>query len=351
LTGQPATFSEARSQAAKVSRRARAAVIALCALFVGAGGALCDEAPATSLADGRSGKIHFESVTPTGYFELARRTATQKAVVFGTLLLPAQPAGRVPAMVIAHGSGGVSDPREFWWARQFVGLGVAAFVVDSFAPRNIHQTATDQGQLSTAANVADALSALRLLATHPRIDPERIGIMGFSKGGQAAIYAALEPFRRAMVGDATRFALHVPLYPYCNDWMVSERTTGAPMLFLLGGRDDYTPAEPCRKYAEWFKSKGAAATVIVYRDAYHGFDTIGSPVSLAHVVTGRKCDGQLDLDRFKVTVRTTGQDITATARDYFRGCMGKGAMVGGDDEAKRRAPADVKAFVKSTFKL
>jgi dienelactone hydrolase len=316
-----------------------------------AAAASADEAPVGSLADGRSGKVYFESQTPSGYFALVRRQASPKAVVFGTLQLPDAPAGRVPAVVIAHGSGGVSDNREFWWARQFTGLGVAAFVVDSFTPRNIRSTATDQGQLSTAANVADALAALKLLATHPRIDPTRIGIVGFSKGGQVALYTALEPFRRAVVEDGTRFAAHVPLYPYCNDWMTTDRVTGGPMLFLLGGKDDYTPAEPCRKYADWFKSKGADATVVVYPDAYHGFDASGVPGIARDVVSGRNCDAAYDLDRFRITVRATGQDITASARDYFKSCFTKGAMFGGDGEARRRGPEDVKAFLKRAFKL
>jgi dienelactone hydrolase len=333
------------------TRVSGAVLTALAGLFAWVGHGACQEAPATSLADGRSGKIYFESVTPTGHFDLARRAADRKAVVFGTLLLPAEPAARVPAMVVAHGSSGVSDGREGWWARQLVSVGVATFVIDSFTPRGIRETATGRTPLSSAADTADALSALRLLATHPRIDPRRIGILGFSRGGSVALYAALEPFRRAVLGDAARFALHVSFYPYCNDWMVSERLSGAPMLLLLGGRDDYTPAEPCRKYAEWYRSKGAAATVVVYPDARHGFDAAGSPRELRDVVTGRGCDSLIDLDRFRITVRATGQDITATWRDYYRGCMSKGATVGGDDEAKRRAPADVKAFVRNVFKL
>src|SRR6185436_13242520 len=132
---------------------------------------------------------------------------------------------------------------------RLVKAGIAAFVVDSFTPRSIRQTATDQSQLSTAANVADALAALRLLATHPRLDPARIGVMGFSKGGQVALYTALEPFRKAVIADATRFAAHIPLYPYCNDWPVAAQLDGAPILMLLGGKDDYTPAAPCQDYA------------------------------------------------------------------------------------------------------
>jgi dienelactone hydrolase len=313
--------------------------------------AAAEDPPVTNLADGRTGKIVFESVTPTGYFNLARRQATLKAVILGTLRLPKKATAPVPAMVIAHGSGGVSNDREFWWADHLNDIGVAAFVVDSFAPRGIKETATDQTRLATAANVADALAAFRLLATHPRLDAQRIGVMGFSKGGQVAFYTALEPFRRAVIGDQTRFAAHIPLYPYCSDWYVSEHITGAPVLVLLGGRDDYTPPEPCREYAQWFKAKGAQVDVIVYANAFHGFDSLRAPIHARTVVTGRNCNMKVDLDRFAVTLRATGEDITRTAADYGRGCLTRGATVGGDSEARRRAPEDVKAFLRKVFAL
>jgi dienelactone hydrolase len=105
-------------------------------------------------------------------------------------------------MVIAHGSAGV-DTRETAWADRLGALGLATFVVDSFTPRNVRETATDQARLPTAANVADALAALRLLATHPRIDPDRIGIIGFSKGGQVALYTG-DDYGRPRRAAATR---------------------------------------------------------------------------------------------------------------------------------------------------
>ena len=325
------------------------ASLALIAVLTALGRA--DEAPVAGLADGRTGKIYFESLTPPGYFALLRRAPMPKTTIFGTLSLPAGVAGRVPAMVIAHGSAGVTRAREFWWAEQLNAAGVAAFIVDSFAPRGIAETATDQSQLSTAANLADAFAALKLLATHPRLNPARIGVMGFSRGGIVAELSALEPYRRAVIDDATRFALHIPLYPYCNDWHVSARVTGAPLLFLLAGSDDYTPPGPCRDYAEWFRSKGADVTVIVYPGAYHGFDGERAPFFYPRLVTGRNCDSVADLDRFTVAIRSTGQDITGSARDYFRNCLGKGATVGGNAEARRRATEDVKAFIKRVFKM
>ena len=127
---------------------------------------------------------------------------------------------------------------------------------------------------------------------------------------------------------------------------MSERITKAPMLLLLGGQDDYTPAAPCREYAAWFKTKGTDATVIVYPSAYHDFDSSRRPAYVRDLVTGKNCDGAIDLDRFTVAIRPTGEDITQKASTYLRNCLTGGATVGGDSEARQRAPEDVKAFVK-----
>ena len=113
--------------------------------------ARADDAPAVSLSDGRTGQIRFESVTPSGYFALARRDGLPKAVVVGTLRLPPGEAERVPAMVVAHGSAGV-DEREQAWAERLIKAGIAAFVVDSFTPaqhpadRDRSESALDRGQ-------------------------------------------------------------------------------------------------------------------------------------------------------------------------------------------------------------
>ena len=94
--------------------RAFGARLSLLVLLV-AGTATAADPPVQDLADGRAGKIYFESVTPSGFFALARRETLPKTVIFGTLVLPKKATAPVPAMVIAHGSGGVSHDREFWW--------------------------------------------------------------------------------------------------------------------------------------------------------------------------------------------------------------------------------------------
>ncbi len=93
---------------------------------------------ADSLADGRTGRIKFSSVTPSGPTELVRRSypATGTSIT-GTLSLPPVVSGRMPAMVISHGSGGILPGREDAWAARLNALGIATFVVDSFTPRGL----------------------------------------------------------------------------------------------------------------------------------------------------------------------------------------------------------------------
>ena len=58
--------------------RALGARLSLLVLLV-AGTATAADPPVQDLADGRTGKIYFESVTPTGFFRLAKHEAMEKA--------------------------------------------------------------------------------------------------------------------------------------------------------------------------------------------------------------------------------------------------------------------------------
>lgn len=302
--------------------------------------------PVASLADGRTGRIEFASMTPSGPSELVRGRGAP-TTVGGTLVLPTSAAVRMPAMVIAHGSGGILAGREDAWAARLNGLGIATFVVDSFTPRGLSSTARDQSRLSTMVNLADALAALKLLATHPRIDPARIGVMGFSRGGQVALYSSLQPLRRGMVDGDLSFAAHVALYPSCSIPYRAQQVSRAPILMLLGGADDYTPPTACRDYAAWFSAKGVPVQVITYEGAHHDFDIPEAPRLLQSLQSARACKAEVEVETGTVRRLDTGEalrDPTAIAA-YFRSCMQRGATIGGDPAALARAERDVAAFL------
>jgi dienelactone hydrolase len=320
---------------------------ALLALLAGPAAA----APVDTLADGRIGAIEFATVTPAGPTQFVQRRAPA-ASAMGNLALP-EGTGPFPAVVLAHGSGGVSAGREGAWAARLNRLGIATFVVDSFGPRGIASTASDQGRLSTMVNVADALTALRLLATHPLLDPARIAVMGFSRGGQVALYSALEPLRRAVLDGELRFAAHVALYPSCSIPYRAQRVGAAPILMLLGGADDYTPAAQCHVYADWFRGRGAPVRVVEYAGAHHGFDTPVPPRRLDSVQTAADCRAEVTVGEAATMRRLdTGQALSAgEVGAYLRGCSRRGATFGGDPAALAAAEADVAAFLAEVFQL
>ncbi len=238
------------------------------------------------------------------------------------------------------------EGREIAWASRLEAQGLATFVIDSFAPRGIASTGADQSQLSIAASVADAFAALKLLSTHPGIDPARIGVMGFSKGGQVALYTTLEPFRKGAIEGDLRFALHIALYASCSIPYRSNAVTGAPMVLLLGGADGYTPASHCRRYADWFREKGADVRMVVYDGAHHGFDSQARQQWLANAQTARECG--LDIELEPVAGRRWDNGATVPAPEigqYLRGCMKRGATFAGNGSALNAAIEEVKRAI------
>ena len=331
------------------------AISAACAAH--AGSIKTNDPPVATLADGRTGTIAFEAPTPKSSRELVSGKKTEKSVIAGLLTLPAlvdvasASHAKIPAMVVVHGSSGVL--RNDWdWAKRLNDMGIAAFVIDNFTGRGIVETATDRSRLSASADTAGALAALRLLATHPAIDPKRIGVLGFSRGGSVAIDSALEPIRRAVIDDDLRFAAHVAVYPGCSVTQVSAHLDGSPILMLLGGKDDYTPAPACLAHADALRAKGASVSVVVYPDAYHGFDSKAPPHFSPRRTTLRHCQGATDLDKGVFTMQKDGQTVTgADAAAEFKACAERGVTLGGDPEAREKAPGEVAKFLKPIFAL
>lgn len=291
----------------------------------------------SDLRDGREGEIEFFSRTPTGPTELMTGRGA-KTMVSGYLRFPAGRQDHVPAMIIAHGSGGITPGREHAWADRLLALGIATLVIDSFGPRGITSTATDQSQLATVANVADAFFGLALLATHPRIDPSHIGIMGFSKGGQVALYTALEPFRKGVLSNNLTFATHIAFYASCSIPYLGQVVANSRLLMLSGAEDDYTPAPHCMRYADWFQSNGADVEMIIFPGAKHGFDTPASSRFLARVQSARACEFDIRLQPLEGVLWKTDTIIPAAEiTSHIRHCVERGASFGGNAAALQDA--------------
>jgi dienelactone hydrolase len=238
------------------------------------------------------------------------------------------------------------------WEAAFNDIGVATFVVSFFEPRGVKRTSENQNSVPAASDVVDALQALKLLATHPRVDPVRIGIMGFSRGGSTAFQVALEPFRKAIIKTDLKYALHIPTYAGCNQVFWSQTITKAPILNLLGGSDDYTTSEPCERLAVRYANPGTPVKTIVYPDANHSWDAMYKLVRLAAATSAAPCGViRWDIESWTITSEKRAAVVAPNQfAELFEGCMRRGGVhAGRDEQAFRQSRSDAQVFVKEVF--
>ena len=302
--------------------------------------------PVETLADGQTGRIGFRSVTLTTRQFLTGVKDGKSVVIWGDLRLPRGAGGRLPAMILVHSSGGAGS-REDQWAKELNGIGVATFVLDSFTGRGIIGTGTDQSRLNSQTMIVDAYRALELLSTHPRIDPTRIAIMGFSKGGIVSLYASLTRFRRMHGPAGVEFAAYLPFYAFCNyTYIDEEHVSDRPIRIFHGAADESTPVASCREYAHRLRQAGKDVEITVYADAHHEFDNPWAPGRFLPYLQNPSACFLVERPGGEIVNRDTGRPFS-----FNDPCLTLGYTVTYDPRAHRQAVQAVKAFLKATFKL
>jgi dienelactone hydrolase len=269
------------------------------------------------------------------------------AIVSGQLRLPAA-AGRLLVVVLMHGSGGMGPNIEMW-AREFNAIGIATFALDGFTGRGLTQTSTNQALLGRLNFILDIYRGLDVLAKHPRVDPQRIVLMGFSRGGQAALYASLKRFHQLWNKSGVEFAAYIPFYPDCATIFAGDTDMVDKPIRIFGGTaDDYNPIALCKTYAERIKAAGRDVQVTEYPNAAHSFDNpLGS-------LTAVQSPQSQSVRNCKIVEEPVGALINASTREPFTykdGCVALGPHLGHDPEATRQVKQAVTGFARALFKM
>jgi dienelactone hydrolase len=290
----------------------------------------------------------FQTKTPTEQEFLTGKKDAKPATISGELRIPRAGTDRLPAVILLHGSGGISGLQD-GWAREFSTVAVATFIVDSFTGRGVTGTQNDQDQLSRWVMIGDAYRALEVLAKHPRIDPARVVVMGFSRGGGAAHYSALNRFT-AMHGPAggLGFAGYIGLYPTCNRAFIDGLDVAdKPIRIFHGAADDYVPVAGCRGYVERLRKAGKDITLTEYPGAHHVFDNpaLKNPVKLPQAQTTRRCPLLEEAPDGRIVNSQTKQPFTYAGDP----CVERGTTIAYDPQAHAEVVKAIKEFLIVTL--
>lgn len=195
---------------------------------------------------------------------------------FTAVLFRPKGPGPFAAIVALHGCSGLLTgageirTREADWAERLVAAGYVVLLPDSFTARGMREICSGRDRkIFPDDRAEDAAAAAQWLAQQPFVDRRRLGLMGWSHGAMTVLWTVRQGFMRE-----AQFKAAIGLYPGCREVAkLADWRPGVPLTLLLGEVDDWTAPGPCKELAE-----REGFRVVVYPDAYHGFDTPNSPV-------------------------------------------------------------------------
>ncbi|WP_231753130.1 alpha/beta hydrolase [Rosistilla carotiformis] len=228
--------------------------------------------------------VHHPSITP---YLPTPETAT------GTAILIA-PGGGHTKLCLGH----EGDALAKWFAEH----GIAAFVMRYRLCREPESDYTLEGHAMD--DTRRAIRMVRANATQWQIDPNRIGIVGFSAGGELAAYAAMHPEMGDPKSDdpierqSSRPDFQGLIYPGKSATFTVE--PGMPPAFIAFGYHDREDIAigMVGVYLQ-YKAAGVPCEMHVYSNAGHGFGFRPGTTTAAGDWPERLCDWLVDTKLLK----------------------------------------------------
>jgi dienelactone hydrolase len=273
--------------------------------------------------------------------------ASGRPTTISGILRVAQGSGRLPLVILVHGSGGIEENAAVW-ERLFASIGISTFAIDSFSGRGIVSTVADQSQLGRLNMILDLYRSLAILAAHPQVDPNRIAVMGFSRGGQAVLYATLKRFQKMWNPSGIDPAAYIALYAPCITTYIGDtEVTDHPIRIFHGRSDDWVKIAPCRAYLKRLRATSKDVEMTEYRNTWHAFDYPSLPSKPVNIPYAQTTHCVLKEE----PVGTIINAATHKPFTYADDCLGRNAHVAYSAKATRATEEAIRSLLEKVFKL
>ena len=232
------------------------------------------------------------------------------AVLKMDIYYPDSVSGLTPAVVFVHGGALVAGNRSFLaplqYSRELITRGYLVASIDyRLAPR-----------YRWPAQIEDTKCAIRYLRANANkygLDPNRIGALGASAGGHLVAMLGITDSSAGFdnsggyFDQSSRVQVVVDMYgttelatgganvtKYFGDWFGTPNPSAenlrkaspityvsadsAPFLILHGEKDDMVPPSQSQVFYQRLKAAGVTATLVMVKNAGHGFRPAGGPI-------------------------------------------------------------------------
>ena len=208
--------------------------------------------------------------------------------------------GPHPAIVALHGAGGIF-PYQLWWARELSKKGNTVLFIDHYCTRgHLCEHATDDSdsnrgdimrdwqQVSPRQRAMDAAAGYVWLSKQNNIRRDKIGLVGWSWGGTAALFVHKVSRRLSLPNGG--FKATIAFYPnmkYVIDKPQWKRTGPIEQpILILYGKDDFLESDEAY---DALKSSGFPGPIKIlgFENAYRKFDELGPYREKYHPAIGK----------------------------------------------------------------
>jgi acetyl esterase/lipase len=194
-----------------------------------------------------------------------------------TVFLPPPGKANGTAVIVAAGGGHrelVFNPEGVEPAQYLASLGITAFALKY---RLFREPGSKYTIDNTAEDIRRAMRTVRARAAEWQLNPQRIGVMGFSAGGEVAALVAYPPVggnlsaKDPIERASARPDFEVLIYP--GPLGIPEKIPrDAPPLFLLGAADDENVADVLFDLPRKYHEAGASIETHIYAQGKHAFN-------------------------------------------------------------------------------